>query len=216
MHPRMTTSRILSSVTVVLIAGLALVAVGTARLARWEVLEVRDPARVRMSCGAWRPGGLQAGQEVGPTLIDTGRDSELVLGLGDLLVLRMSPDASIDLPSSPARWFGRHSTLRVLRGEIVLSSGDRALGRRLAIWTEAGMVLLDGADLVVRREEARVDVVLLRGAAELVTPDGVVHVLTGEIEIRLAEEAPSVTIPVDDRTRGLAGTLPRVGVIPGD
>lgn len=213
---RLTTSRTLALVTVLLFAGLVLVAVGTQRLARWEVLEVRDPARVCMTRGGWRPGGLQAGQEVGPTLIDTGRDCGLALGLNELLVLRMSESTSIRLPSPPARWFGRHRTLEVQKGEVVLSSGRHALGRRLAVGTERGQILLEGADLVVRCDSTRVEVLLLRGAADLATPEGEVHRLDGLMGLRLAEGAPPALIPVDERTRGLAETLPRATVFPGD
>ncbi len=210
MSSRMTTSRILFGVAVVLLTGLALVVVGTQRLAHWEVVEVRDPARIRLTRGGFLPGGLQPGQELGPTMIDTDRDSELVLSLGDLLVLRLFANSSISLPSSPARWLGRHRTLAVQRGEVVLSSGDRILGRRLAIWTERGQLLLEGADLVVRCRDGQIDVLLLRGAAEPTTPEGAVHRLEGEVGMRLTEGAPPGMIPVDARTRGLTETLPRV------
>jgi len=213
---RLTTSRTLALVAVLLFAGLVLVAVGTQRLASWEVLEVRDPARVRMTRGGWRPGGLQAGQEVGPTLIDTGRDCALALGLDELLMLRMSESTSISLPSPPARWFGRHRTLEVQKGEVVLSSGDRVLGRRLAVRTDRGQVLLEGADLVVRRDSTRVEILLLRGAAELTTREGDVRRLEGMVGLRLREGAPPELIPVDEETRGLAEALPRASILPGD
>ncbi|MBU0741316.1 FecR domain-containing protein [bacterium] len=197
-----------ASAAAMVLAAVVYVVGGTQRLSRWEVVEVRDPARIQLNRCVFRSGGLRPGQELGPTLIITERDSELALRLGGLLALRLSPDSTLDLPPPPARWIGRHRTLGVERGEVALTCGGRALGDRLVVGTEAAEIGLDGADMVVRCGAAGVDVILLRGAAELVTRDGHVHRLAGEVGMRFAGAGPPQIIPVDQRARGLVAALP--------
>jgi len=206
---RPTAGRILVVVAAVLLAGFGFVILGTRPVATWEVLEIRDPTRVHLSHGRFRARGPQVGESMEPTWIATDRLSEVALRLGDLLALRMPPNAALHLPPPPARWIGRHRRLVVQGGEVAFTSWDRALGDRLVIDAGVFSVRLEGADLVVRRHPDLTEVHLLHGAVELTTSGGDVHRLEGLVGMRFAGEAPPVTIPMDARARELVEALPR-------
>jgi len=205
---RRTAGRVLAVVVAVLLAGFGFVVLGTRPVATWEVLEVRDPARIHLSHGRFRAQGLQAGETMEPTGIVTDRLSELSLRLDDLLALRMTPNSALRLPPPPARWIGRHRRLAVQGGEVAITSWDRALGDRLIVDAGIFAIRLEGADLVVRRHPDLTEVHLLCGAVELTTRGGDVHRLEGLVGMRFAGEAPPVTIPVDARARELVEALP--------
>lgn len=206
---RLTVGRVLALVAVVLFAGFVFVALGTRPVASWQVLEVRDSARVHLTRGRFRPRGLQVGEVLEPTVIVTDRNSEVVLRLDGLLALRLSPDSTLDLPAPPAHWIGRHRRLFLEGGEVALTSWDRMLGDRVTVATEALVARLEGADLVVRHHPDVTEIFLLRGAAELTMRGGDIHRLEGLVGMRFASDAPPETIPVDERARELAETLPR-------
>jgi hypothetical protein len=203
----MSTGRILFGVAIILGIGMAFVVIGTQRLARWEVVDVRDPAHIEMACGRTSMNGPASGDTVEPGLIITGLDSTLTLGLDGFLVLHMTPNSVVNLPPAPARWLGRHRVLRVDDGEIALTSGERELGRTLVVDTLAGRIILHGASLVVRYRESSIDILQSRGVVEVRTPDGGVRRLAGEVGIRLREGIAAEMIPVDETAHALIRAL---------
>lgn len=203
----MNIGRILIIIALVLMAVQAFVAFGTQPMARWEVIDARDPVRIQFSGGRGSMNGPDAGETLRPGQIITDQYSELTARLGETFRFHMGPRTSVDVPPSPARWLGRHRSFGIQRGEVVLSAEATGAARHLDVRLPEGRLTLEGAALIVRMRSDRLEIHQVRGVSRYEDENGQTHVLEGDVGLRRSVGGVFEVIGVDAAARAAVEAL---------
>ena len=120
----------------------------------------------------WRTVGLAdaAGtpaERVSTEAGDTFASGELVLALGDELVVKLAPGSQVSLPKSPGRWFGKAREIRVDQGAVFCSSGGEKLDFDLTVATVDASTRITGTTFAVLRNDLGTCVCLYEGSVEV-------------------------------------------------
>lgn len=97
----------------------------------------------------------------------TFASGELVLALGDELVVKLAPGSQICLPKSPGRWFDKSREIRVTEGAVFCSSGGDELDFDLTVSTADASTRITGTTFAVLRNEHGTCVCLYEGSVEV-------------------------------------------------
>ena len=203
----MRVGRILIVIAVVLMAIQAFVAFGTQPMARWEVIDARDPVRIQFSRGRGSMGGPVVGETLRPGHVITDQYSELTARLGETFRFHMGPRTAIDIPPSPARWLGHRRSFGIRRGEVVLSAEATGAARHLEVRLLEGRLTLEGAALVVRMRSDLLEIHQIRGVSRYVDDNGQTHVLEGDVGLRRSVGGVFEVIGVDAAARAAVEAL---------
>ncbi len=139
----------------------------------WQVAALEVGGRVQVD-GVDVAGseGELARRLVDGVTLRSPHDAELTLQLPGELALVLARDTEIELIERPARWWGRRGTIRMIAGEVRITSGPRFGGATLEVTSREATVRVVGTTLAVRREQETTCVCVLEGEVEIVSAAG--------------------------------------------
>ncbi|MBD3161189.1 MAG: hypothetical protein GF346_03275 [Candidatus Eisenbacteria bacterium] len=166
---------------------------------QWFITDVVQPDGIQVEADA----ALVKGARLGSGEIATAPGSEIEIQLGDRLRFRMLPEARLQLPDPPGRWFGRERTIELADGEIYGTTGGKPLPFELTVETDEATARIFGTTFAVLRLDIATCVCLWTGGVEVVAKDdGETTRLRDEMKYYVyKDQRPSEMVPIDDMER---------------
>jgi hypothetical protein len=132
---------------------------------RWVVLESVDAERDEGL-------SLDAGDRFAFATVTTPGIGSADLQLGEAVRIVVQPGSEVELPPAPGRWIGEERALRVIRGRILVTTGDRGPDFDLVVLTPHSRTRAASATFSVERISAGTRICAGRGRVEAETPRG--------------------------------------------
>ena len=149
-----------------------LAAAAIAALALWWGSRPAEQWTVLESVDAERDDGLSldAGDRFAFATITTPGIGSADLQLGEAVRVVVLPGSRVELPPGPGRWIGRERALRVPKGRILVTTGDRAPDFDLVVLTPHSRTRTAAATFSVERAPVETRICLARGRIESEVP----------------------------------------------
>ncbi|HMB70447.1 MAG TPA: FecR domain-containing protein [bacterium] len=149
-----------------------LAVVAIAALALWWGSRPAEGWTVLESVDAERNDGqsLDAGDRFPFATIRTTGIGSADLQLGETVRVVVLPGSKVELPPGPGRWVGRERAVRVAKGRVLITTGDRPPDYRLAVLTPHSRTQVGAATFSVERIPAGTRICLARGHIETEAP----------------------------------------------